>query len=125
MKKIQYNLINNKIFNRDSTVIWQCLVCGFLYEGLTAPSPCPVCGSVGSYKYYGDNVVLYMTFNEPDGSSRTVIVENEDPTTGINDIKNKMDTIINSGLEGPNLTKDNTVVSVQNSQSYPILIYIF
>ena len=42
--KLAANLKDEKVFEKDEKVIWQCRVCGHLYEGTKAPEVCPVCG---------------------------------------------------------------------------------
>lgn len=117
-EQLQYNLINNELFSRDRAVLWQCCACGYIVESTHAPSPCPVCGNIGSYKYLGDNVTLYMEFAEPDGTPKTIIVENKEANISVEDISTEMDEIISSGIEGTSLTKENAVVSIQKSQRY-------
>ncbi|MDR1123587.1 MAG: rubrerythrin family protein [Elusimicrobiota bacterium] len=42
-KKLFANIENNKVFEKDAPVIWQCRHCGFSFEGTKAPETCPVC----------------------------------------------------------------------------------
>jgi rubrerythrin len=42
-KKLFENIENNKVFEKDSKVAWQCINCGFSFEGAKAPEICPVC----------------------------------------------------------------------------------
>ena len=37
------NLENNRVFERDGKIYWQCLNCGHIHEGISAPEVCPVC----------------------------------------------------------------------------------
>ena len=37
------NLKDEKVFQKDEPIIWQCRNCGYLHEGTTAPDPCPAC----------------------------------------------------------------------------------
>lgn len=37
------NIENNKVFEKDGKVLWQCRNCGFIYEGEKAPVVCPAC----------------------------------------------------------------------------------
>lgn len=37
------NVKNNRVFKRDSKVVWRCLNCGYLHEGDEAPENCPAC----------------------------------------------------------------------------------
>ncbi|MGL5617153.1 MAG: rubrerythrin family protein [Sarcina sp.] len=117
-EKLNYNLVNNELFKKDRSVLWQCCACGFIIESTTAPTPCPVCSNIGSYKYLGDEVVLYMGFKDGNGNSKTVIVENKDPATSIEDINKEMNSIITNEIEGPSLTKDNSILTIQQSQRY-------
>lgn len=40
---------NGEVFSRGDTTVWQCLKCGYLHVGPTAPQVCPVCGHPQSY----------------------------------------------------------------------------
>src|SRR3989339_64751 len=37
------NINSGKVFKKDNIVIWRCLNCGYLHEGLAAPKQCPAC----------------------------------------------------------------------------------
>lgn len=37
------NVKAGKVFKRDEPVVWRCLNCGYLHEGLEAPMACPAC----------------------------------------------------------------------------------
>ncbi len=37
------NVEANKVFQKDQSVVWRCLNCGYLHEGLDAPAACPLC----------------------------------------------------------------------------------
>ena len=43
------NLVEAKVFNKDKPVIWMCLNCGAIVEGVSAPELCPVCSHPQSY----------------------------------------------------------------------------
>ena len=43
------NLETHKVFEKDGKVYWQCLNCGHIHEGLTAPKVCPVCSHPESF----------------------------------------------------------------------------
>ncbi len=43
------NLETHRVFEKDGKVYWQCLNCGHIHEGLTAPEVCPVCSHPKSY----------------------------------------------------------------------------
>lgn len=34
---------NGTVWKRDKPIKWQCLVCGYIYEGVEPPVKCPVC----------------------------------------------------------------------------------
>ena len=37
------NLNSGKVFEKDCTVTWKCLNCGYLHQGAKAPDLCPAC----------------------------------------------------------------------------------
>ena len=37
------NIDDGKVFRKDSSVVWRCLNCGYLHEGVEAPEQCPAC----------------------------------------------------------------------------------
>jgi rubrerythrin len=37
------NIESGKVFKKDKPVVWRCLNCGYLHEGLEAPGECPAC----------------------------------------------------------------------------------
>lgn len=41
--KLLETLENGTTFKRETSVIWKCNNCGFIYEGLEAPEKCPAC----------------------------------------------------------------------------------
>lgn len=41
---------NGTVWKRDTPIKWQCLVCGFVYDGLTPPVKCPACDH--PYQHY-------------------------------------------------------------------------
>lgn len=45
------------VWKRDKPIKWQCLVCGYIYEGTTPPENCPACDH--PYQHY-------MALDEPD-----------------------------------------------------------
>lgn len=45
------------VWKRDKPIKWQCLVCGYIYEGTTTPEKCPACDH--PYQHY-------MALDEPD-----------------------------------------------------------
>ena len=42
-RKLLAKLIENKVFEKDETIWWQCRNCGFVIEGKKAPQKCPAC----------------------------------------------------------------------------------
>ena len=43
------NIETNKVFQKDSAVVWKCGNCGFIYEGVKAPEKCPACDHPQTY----------------------------------------------------------------------------
>lgn len=43
------NMIAAKVFKKDKPVLWMCLNCGHIEEGLEAPAVCPVCDHPQAY----------------------------------------------------------------------------
>ena len=41
--KLLDNIENQRVFQRDETMIWRCQNCGFLHEETSAPDICPAC----------------------------------------------------------------------------------
>ncbi len=48
-KKLNSNLEQGKVFEREGVVIWKCRNCGYLHEGKKAPLKCPSCLHPQSY----------------------------------------------------------------------------
>ena len=42
-RKLLANVQENKVFEKDETIWWQCRNCGFVIEGKKAPQKCPAC----------------------------------------------------------------------------------
>ena len=42
-QKLHDNIENGKVFEKEETVKWKCLNCGYIYEGKKAPKLCPAC----------------------------------------------------------------------------------
>ena len=40
---IRERIENGTVWKRDKPIKWQCLVCGYIYEGTTPPAKCPAC----------------------------------------------------------------------------------
>ena len=50
------NIENNAVFQKESSVIWQCRNCGYLHEGDEAPEECPACVHARAYfELLGEN----------------------------------------------------------------------
>lgn len=43
------NIETGKVFKKDKPVVWRCINCGYLHEGLEAPESCPACAHPQSY----------------------------------------------------------------------------
>jgi rubrerythrin len=43
------NLKNQQVFARPKPQVWQCMNCGHIYVGTSAPQTCPVCDHPQSY----------------------------------------------------------------------------
>jgi rubrerythrin len=42
-RKLYENLDTGNIFKREGKIVWKCLNCGYLHEGVSAPEKCPAC----------------------------------------------------------------------------------
>lgn len=42
-QKLAANIKNDKVFKKDSTILWKCGNCGYVHEGTKAPDSCPAC----------------------------------------------------------------------------------
>ena len=50
------NLDADKVFKKDSSVVWRCRNCGYLHEGEVAPDMCPACAHPQAYyELLGEN----------------------------------------------------------------------
>jgi len=47
--KLAGHLAEGTLFKRSEPVVWRCLKCGYLHEGLEAPSVCPACAHPQGY----------------------------------------------------------------------------
>lgn len=47
--KLLANIEGKVVFARDGVVVWECLNCGHLHIGTTAPEVCPVCNHAQAY----------------------------------------------------------------------------
>ena len=48
-KKLYGNIKNNKVFEKDDVVVWECSNCGHIHIGPKALEVCPVCNHPQSY----------------------------------------------------------------------------
>lgn len=48
-RKFLQNMIDNKVFEKDEVVVWQCRNCGYVYIGKKALEKCPACLHPQSY----------------------------------------------------------------------------
>jgi len=50
------NMKADKVFKKDTPVVWRCINCGYLHEGLAAPEACPACAHPrGYYELLSEN----------------------------------------------------------------------
>ena len=40
---MRWQIENDKVWKRDKPIKWQCLVCGYIFEGTEPPEKCPAC----------------------------------------------------------------------------------
>ena len=40
---MRWQIENDKVWKRDTPIKWQCLVCGYIFEGVQPPEKCPAC----------------------------------------------------------------------------------
>ena len=40
---LKKNIDNGSVFKKSKAVVWRCLNCGYLFEGVQAPNKCPAC----------------------------------------------------------------------------------
>lgn len=48
-EKVLEKVKEDKVFSEDKTILWQCMNCGYIYEGEEAPKCCPLCKFPRSY----------------------------------------------------------------------------
>lgn len=48
-QKLLSNIENDRVFKRDTEVLWKCNNCGYIHRGKTAPKKCPACDHPQSY----------------------------------------------------------------------------
>jgi len=50
------NIDGDRVFKRDTPVVWRCINCGYLSEGKEAPKVCPACRHPQDYfEILGEN----------------------------------------------------------------------
>ena len=50
------NIENNRVFEREESVVWRCRNCGFIIESKKAPEECPACAHAQAYfELLGEN----------------------------------------------------------------------
>jgi len=50
------NIENDKVFKKDTPVVWRCMNCGYLHEGPGAPDVCPACAHpTAHFEVLGEN----------------------------------------------------------------------
>jgi len=55
-EKLRKNLQEGKVFKADKPVLWRCINCGYIYEGIEAPKACPACAHPQAYfELLGEN----------------------------------------------------------------------
>ena len=47
---MRWQIENDKVWKRDEPIKWQCLVCGYIFEGVQPPEVCPACDH--PYQHY-------------------------------------------------------------------------
>ncbi|MGC8843207.1 MAG: rubrerythrin, partial [bacterium] len=46
---LRQNILEGKVFKRDTVVRWKCRECGYVHEGTEPPEICPACGHSKNY----------------------------------------------------------------------------
>ncbi len=55
-KALRQNILDGKVFKKDSKIVWRCLNCGYVHEGYCAPEKCPACAHSQDYfEVLGEN----------------------------------------------------------------------
>ena len=49
-KSLEEQLLKEELTEKDTSVLWRCLHCGYTYEGVRACDPCPVCGKSAGWQ---------------------------------------------------------------------------
>ena len=54
--ELRANLESGSVFRKDEKVLWRCINCGYVYEGVEAPAACPACAHPQAYyELLGEN----------------------------------------------------------------------
>ena len=48
-RKLLQNVIENRVFEKEEPILWQCRNCGYVFEGTNAPDSCPACAHPQAY----------------------------------------------------------------------------
>jgi rubrerythrin len=48
-EKLRKNIEDGMVFKADKPVVWRCINCGYLFEGVEAPKACPACQHPQAY----------------------------------------------------------------------------
>lgn len=48
-RKLLANIKEKKVFKKETSVLWKCLNCGYIYEATEAPASCPACAHPQGY----------------------------------------------------------------------------
>jgi len=48
-RRLLANIEQDRVFKKDSPIMWKCRNCGYVFEGSEAPEKCPVCAHAKSY----------------------------------------------------------------------------
>ncbi|MFL0248614.1 rubrerythrin [Candidatus Clostridium stratigraminis] len=48
-RKLLSNIKENTVFKKETSILWKCINCGYIYEGIEAPISCPACAHPQSY----------------------------------------------------------------------------
>lgn len=47
--KLRENVLNGEVFKKQEKVLWSCLNCGYIFEGVQPPAKCPACAHPQAY----------------------------------------------------------------------------
>ena len=54
--ELRANILASNVFKKESSVEWRCRNCGYVYQGVEAPSVCPACAhSQAHFELLGEN----------------------------------------------------------------------